>query len=90
MRQDKGIYLAGPFGVPDITKPPGDSAEAVFLAGSVAHAPLYFNELVIDGNGGQFSNNGWAAGSCFDVNIVDGGRSVRISWNLSGTPYALT
>jgi hypothetical protein len=88
--QDKGIYLAGPFPVPDITQPPGASAEAVFLAGSVAHAPLYFNELVIAGNGGQFSNNGWVGSSPFNVSVVNGGRAVWISWDFSGTPYALT
>lgn len=90
MMQDRGIFLAGPFPVPDITKPPGASAEAVFLAGSVAHAPLFFNELVIDGLHGQFSNNGWVGSSPFTVNLVNGGTAVWISWDLSGTPYALT
>ncbi len=90
MLHDRGIFLAGPFPVPDITKPPAASPEAVFLSGSVANAPLFLNELVITGNGGQFSNNGWAASSCFDINVVNGGNAVWISWNLSGTPYSLT
>jgi hypothetical protein len=90
MLHDRGIFLAGPFPVPDITKAPSASPEAVFLAGSVANAPLFLNELVIAGNTGQFSNNGWAPSSCFDVNVVNGGAAVWISWNLTGTPYSLT
>jgi hypothetical protein len=90
--QDRGIFLAGPFETPDIHQPPGASAEAVFLAGPVSRAPLFLNELVVASNGSNctFSNNGWVDGSFFTANIAQNGRMVRISWDLSGTSYALT
>lgn len=90
--QDRGIFLAGPFSTPDIHQPPSASAEAVFLAGSTANAPLFLNELVVapDGSGCTFSNNGWVNGSFFTASAIKEGSSTLISWNLSGTDYALT
>ncbi|MBV9010412.1 MAG: hypothetical protein JO354_14805 [Verrucomicrobia bacterium] len=90
--QDKGIFLAGPFPVPDIHQPPSASAEAVFLAGSVANAPLFFNQFLIDGATpqGQFSNDGWVNGSAFHVDVINNGGSAWVSWDFSGTHYALT
>ena len=89
---DKGIFLEGPFPVPDITQPPGASAEGVFLAGSAANAPLFFNQLLIDGAAqqGVFSNDGWVSGSAFHIDVANNGSSVWVSWDLSGTHYALT
>jgi hypothetical protein len=89
--QDIGIYQAGPFPVPDITKPPSASAEAVFLAGSTQHAPFYLNEFVVNSsNSGQWSNNGWVGGQAFDPTVTSNGSQIWIQWNLSGTGYALT
>jgi hypothetical protein len=90
--QDRGIFLAGPFPTPDIHQPPSASAEAVFLAGSTANAPLFLNELVVASNGSSctFSNNGWVDGSFFTASPIKGGSSTLISWDLSGTGYALT
>ena len=88
---DKGIYLAGPFEVPDINQPPSASGEAVFLAGAGERAPLFLNELVVasDGSHGSFSNNGWV-NSAFTANIDNRGNVVWINWDLSGSGYALT
>src|SRR5438045_9335661 len=36
---DKGIFLAGPFGVHDIQQPPSASADAVFLSDVLETAP---------------------------------------------------
>ena len=88
--RDKGIYAAGPFDTPDITKPPEACAEAVFVAGSVEHAPFYLNELGMDGGGAQFTNNGWVSSAAFTVNVVNGGTGLSIAWDLSGTGYSLT
>lgn len=89
--QDVGIYQAGPFAVPDITKPPSASAEAVFLAGSTRHAPFYLNEFVVNGsNSGQWSNNGWVGDQAFDLTVTSNGSRLWIQWDLSGTGYALT
>jgi hypothetical protein len=90
--QDKGIYLAGPFETPDIHQPPSASEEAVFLAGSTERAPLFLNELVVasDGSGYQFSNNGWVNSNAFRASLAFEGSTVWISWDLSGTGYALT
>ncbi|PZR75412.1 MAG: hypothetical protein DLM52_07740 [Chthoniobacterales bacterium] len=87
---DKGIYMAGPFATPDITKPPQACAEAVFLTGSVEHAPFYLNELLLDRNSRQLSNNGWASGDVLSALIINGGTSISLSWDLTGTGYALT
>jgi VPDSG-CTERM motif len=90
--RDKGIYLAGPFETPDIHQPPSASAEAVFLAGSTERAPLFLNELVVasDGSGCAFLNNGWVNDDAFTAHVADGGSTNWISWDLSGTGYALT
>jgi hypothetical protein len=88
---DKGIFLAGPFGVPDIHKPPWASAEAVFLSGSSATAPYYLNEFVLnsDASAGQFSNNGSVNGGGFNVSIIQNGGSCFLSWNLSNTHFTV-
>jgi hypothetical protein len=90
--QDKGIYLAGPFETPDIHKPPGASAEAVFLSGSSQTAPFFLNELIVSADGAQaaFSNNGWVTGSLFTVSVVEEGRSMSLAWDLAGSGYAMT
>jgi hypothetical protein len=90
--QDRGIFLAGPFSTPDIHQPPSASAEAVFVAGSVASAPLFLNELVVasNGSGCEFSNNGWVDGSYFTAHVARRGGTVWISWDFSGTSYALS
>ena len=88
--RDKGIYVAGPFGTPDISKPPEACPEGVFLAGSVEHAPFYLNELEMGGEGEQFSNNGWVGADPFAVRVIAGRTSLSISWNLTGTGFALT
>lgn len=88
--RDKGIYVAGPFGTPDISKPPNACAEAVFLAGSVEQTPFYLNELVVTGDDGQFTNNGWVGGDAFAMRLTNGGTSLSIDWDLTGTGYALT
>jgi hypothetical protein len=86
---DKGIFLAGPFGVPDIHQPPSASAEAVFLSGSPATAPHYLNEFVLnsDASAGQFSNNGWVTGGAFNVSVIQNGTSCSLSWDLSNTHF---
>ena len=78
---DKGIFLAGPFGVPDIHQPPSASTEAVFLSGSPATAPYYLNEFVLnsDASAGQFSNNGWVNGGAFNVSVIQDGTSCFLS-----------
>ena len=88
---DKGIFLAGPFGVPDIHQPPWASAEAVFLSGSPATAPHYLNEFVLnsDASTGQFSNNGWVNGGAFNVSVVQNGKSFSLSWDLSNTRFTV-
>ena len=86
---DKGIFLAGPFGVPDIHQPPWASGEAVFLSGSPATAPYYLNEFVLnsDASAGQFSNNGWVNGGAFNVSVTQNGTSFSLSWHLSNTHF---
>lgn len=88
---DKGIFLAGPFGVPDIHQPPSASDEAVFLSGSPKTAPHYLNEFVLnsDGSAGQFSDNGWVNGSAFSVNIVQQGASLTLWWDMSNTRFTV-
>jgi len=88
---DKGIFLAGPFGVPDIHQPPSASAEAVFLSGSIATAPHYLNEFVLnsDASAGQFSNNGWVTGGAFNVSVIQNGASSSLSWDLSNTHFTV-
>ena len=88
---DKGIFLAGPFGVPNIHQPPSASAEAVFLSGSPSTAPYYLNEFVLnsDASAGQFSNNGWVKGGAFNVNIIQNGTSFSVSWDLSNTHFTV-
>jgi hypothetical protein len=88
---DKGIFLAGPFGVPDIHRPPSASAEAVFLSGSPSTAPYYLNEFVLNSNAsaGQFSNNGWVNGGAFNVSIIQSGTSFSLSWDLSNTHFTV-
>jgi VPDSG-CTERM motif len=89
--RDQGIYLAGPFDTPDIHQPPSASKEAVFLAGSTARAPLFLNECVVGASSLQatFSDNGFVNGSAFTAKATDDGANVRISWDLSGTHYAM-
>jgi hypothetical protein len=88
---DKGIFLAGPFGVPDIHQPPSASAEAVFLSGSPGTAPYYLNEFVpsSDASAGQFSDNGWVKGGAFKVNTIQNGTSFSVSWDLSNTHFTV-
>lgn len=88
---DKGIFLAGPFGVPNIHQPPSASAEAIFLSGSPSTAPYYLNEFVLnsDASAGQFSNNGWVKGGAFNVNIIQNGTSFSVSWDLSNTHFTV-
>ena len=88
---DKGIFLAGPFGVPDIHQPPWASGEAVFLSGSPATAPYYLNEFVLnsDASAGQFSNNGWVNGGAFNVSVIQDGTSCFLSWDLSNTHFTV-
>ena len=88
---DKGIFLVGPFGVPDIHQPPSASAEAVFLSGSPATAPYYLNEFVLnsDASAGQFSNNGWVNGGAFNVSVIQKGASCFLSWDLSNTHFTV-
>jgi hypothetical protein len=90
--KDRGIYLAGPFAEPDITKPPSASAEAVFVAGAHRAAPFFLNDLVIatPGRDGDFSNNGWVNGSAFSVAVSRTADVCWLTWNLRGTGYALT
>lgn len=89
---DKGIQMAGPFETPDVHHPPTASSEATFLAGSISTAPLYLNEFLLNssGSGGLFSNNGWVNGDVFNVESMAGGRILSLTWDLSGTPYAIT
>ena len=88
---DKGIFLAGPFAVPDIHQPPSASAEGVFLSGSIATAPHYLNEFVLnsDASVGQFSNNGWVSGGAFNVSVIQNGTSFSLSWDLSNTHFTV-
>src|SRR5437588_9935605 len=88
---DKGIFLAGPFGVPDIHQPPSASAEAVFLSGSPATAPYYLNEFVLnsDVSAGQFRNNGWVNGGAFNVSVIQDGTSFSLSWDLTNTHFTV-
>jgi hypothetical protein len=88
---DKGIFLAGPFGIPDIHQPPSASAEAVFLSGSPSRAPYYLNEFVLndDGSTGQLSNNGWVKGAAFNVTVIENGTSSSVSWDLSNTHFTV-
>src|SRR5438067_12149911 len=88
---DKGIFLAGPFGVPDIHQPPSASAEAIFLSGSPSTAPYYLNEFVLksDASAGRFSNNGWVKSAAFNVSIIQNGTSSALSWDLSNTHFTV-
>ena len=88
---DKGIFLAGPFGVPDIHQPPSASTEAVFLSGSPATAPYYLNEFVLnsDASAVQFSNNGWVNGGAFNVSVIQKGASCFLSWDLTNTHFTV-
>lgn len=89
---DKGISLAGPFDIPDISQPPTSSAEATFLSGSLSRAPWYLNEIVVsvNGNDGAFSDNGLVKSDFFTVSFIHSGSDLLLSWDLTNTGYAVS